>query len=571
MNSQDAYQWNQLILAAIDGTISNEDFARLDHAIRTNPDVANHYAEFMLLYAGLRQPGQVSTFFTESGSKSDSGLDMEMWNELASFEKTAQTVEVAEPSQIEPILSSSASSVRIEHKTSRMAIYASIISIAALLMMGVFVYLNPHDTNSIVGVLTRTVDAEWQDNNAAAQAGQDLRKGKFNLRHGLAEIRFDSGASVILEGPARIELISSNSMNVLEGKIVATVVRDAIGFVVNTPQGKVLDLGTEFGIQVDQSGQSQVHVFAGEVLLYPTLQDGHLKVSQGDAKSVNQTGRIDDIPLQAASFVRQEEMDAKLLAQTGDSYCRWKAFMYDLHRDPSLVAHYFDIKDDSKTDCLVNTAAGSASPAGTFGTQGRTAPTWINGRWPQKNAVRFERGKKQVIVVPADPVLSMNGPVTISTWVYYPDKTRVGGHLISCRDNYHVNYQFSIFDRNYVYDYQRDEFEFLRFNRKDPGSYSQKFIQQPDVWYHFAVTHDTKTTCFYVNGQLFETMPYVSHPDVKATEIIIGAMKLNDKYVLPEGDFDGVVDELLIFNRCLGETEIQKIYDNGLPVSSETL
>ena len=138
---------------------------------------------------------------------------------------------------------------------------------------------------------------------------------------------------------------------------------------------------------------------------------------------------------------------------------------------------------------------------------------------------------------------------------------------MSCRDNFHVNYQFSVFDRNYVYDYQRNEFEFLRFNQKDTGAYSQEFIQQAGVWYHFAVTHDTKNTCFYVNGQLFETLSYVSHPDAKAAEIIIGAMKLGGKYVLPEGDFDGVVDELLIFNRCLDGDEIEKIYKDGLPVS----
>jgi hypothetical protein len=391
MNSQDALKWNELILAAIDGTISPADFARLDTGIRTDSELANHYVGFMLLYAGLRQPGQVSTFFTESGVKSDSGLNMDLWNELAMFEKTAETVEIAAPSRIaEPLPAEPASIGRIERRISRLPIYTSILSIAALVLMGLFVYLNPRTTDS-VGILVKTVDAKWLGTTETLEAGQDLRKGLLHLDRGLARICFDSGASVILQGPVQVELLSGNSMALRQGKIVATVKRDAIGFVVDTPQGKILDLGTEFGIQVEPTGRSQVHVFQGEVVLYPTNDESRLNVSQGSAKSVDQNGRVADIPLQTAAFVRQDEMGSKLLAQTGNSYHRWKAWVFEIHRDPSLAAHYFDIKDESQPENLLNTAAMANGPAGHFGDQGRTAPQWVQGRWPEKPAVRFQR------------------------------------------------------------------------------------------------------------------------------------------------------------------------------------
>lgn len=38
-----------------------------------------------------------------------------------------------------------------------------------------------------------------------------------------------------------------------------------------------------------------------------------------------------------------------------------------------------------------------------------------------------------------------------------------------------------------------------------------------------------------------------------------------DGYVLPEEDFDGVVDELMLFRRCLSGAEIRDIYENGKP------
>jgi hypothetical protein len=571
MDSKDILELNQLILSAIDGNIATADFARLDRWIRDDSEAANHYVEFMILYAGLRQPGQVSTFFSETGaeSESDSGLDMQVWNELASFEKTAETVETESQAKISS--SSHETSPRVERKISRMAIYTSILSTAALLFMAVFVYLNPRTSNSVVGVLAETIDAQWRDNAAPMGVGQDLRAGVLSLQRGLAHVRFDSGASVILEGPAQVELLSGNSMSLRQGKIVATVGRDAIGFVVNTPQGKILDLGTEFGIQVDPVGQSQVHVFQGEVILYPTNQDGRMKVSEGDAKSVDQSGKVVDIPLQTAAFVRQDEMSSKLLAQTGNSYYRWKAWVFDIHRDPSLVAHYFYAKDNTRPESLLNAVAAAKGPAGHFGGQGRTAPTWVTGRWPEKSAVRFERGKNQAIIIGADPTLSVNGPVTVSTWVYYPNKTQMGGHLISCRQDYHVNFQFSMFDEHYKYEYQRNQFEFLRFNQKDSGCYSQEFIQKPQTWYHFVMTYDMGTVCFYVNGKLFESKPYISRSDAKETEIIIGALKWDNRYVLPEGDFDGIIDDLMIFNRSLGGDEIQKIYEAGLPASGSAL
>ena len=53
-----------LILASLDGVISDEQFAWLDKQIIENPEVAQYYVEFMSIYTGLRQPGDVSTSFS---------------------------------------------------------------------------------------------------------------------------------------------------------------------------------------------------------------------------------------------------------------------------------------------------------------------------------------------------------------------------------------------------------------------------------------------------------------------------------------------------------------------------
>jgi hypothetical protein len=557
---------SEWIIKEVEGTLTPEEFGCMKQLLSSDPQALDFYVNSYFSISFFMEPFHLPQEVLDAEMENENISDSQLWKALAEIEKNAETIEIApSPIQEEAVYQSP---VQAKHRVSRLSLAAMIMSMAALLLLLVFVYLNPRTSNPAVGILAETVDAQWRDNAAPASVGQDLRVGVLRLQQGLAQIRFDSGASVILEGPAQVELLSGNSMSLQQGKIVATVGRDAIGFVVNTPQGKILDLGTEFGIRVDPVGQSQVHVFQGEVVLYPTNDGSRLNVSQGSAKSVGQDGEVMDIPLQTAAFVRADEMSSKLLAHTGNSYYRWKALVFGVHRDPSLVAHYFYTKDETQPESLLNAAVTTDAPTGHFGGDGRTAPTWVQGRWPEKQGVRFERGKNQAIIIPADPALSINGPVTISTWVYYPNKTQMGGHLISCRQDYHVNFQFSIFDRNYVYEDQWNRFEFLRFNQqKEDSCYSREFIQQPQTWYHFVMTYDMKNVYFYVNGKLFESKPYIGHSDAKETEIVIGAMRWKGRYVLPVGDFDGIVDDLMIFNRSLSAAEIEKIYEAGTPVS----
>jgi hypothetical protein len=89
------------------------------------------------------------------------------------------------------------------------------------------------------------------------------------LREGIAEITFADGAMVHLEGPARF-VVQSPGRGVLQfGKLFAQVPARAIGFCVETPALKVVDLGTEFGVQADESGAAEVQVIQGLVNVGP--------------------------------------------------------------------------------------------------------------------------------------------------------------------------------------------------------------------------------------------------------------------------------------------------------------
>jgi hypothetical protein len=120
-----------------------------------------------------------------------------------------------------------------------------------------------------VAWLVNAQDCLWAGGESATP-GRDMRAGKtLRLERGLAEIEFDRGARLILQGPAALELVSGNAARLLRGTMTVHVPPRARGFTIESPQGKVIDLGTEFGLAVDGRGATTVRVFEGTVEAAP--------------------------------------------------------------------------------------------------------------------------------------------------------------------------------------------------------------------------------------------------------------------------------------------------------------
>lgn len=117
-----------------------------------------------------------------------------------------------------------------------------------------------------VAWLANAQNCRWSDGTAPRG---DLRPGSMvSLDSGLAEIHFRSGVRVIAQGPASLELLSANSARLVRGRLTAHVPDAARGFQVMAPQGRVVDLGTEFGIAIAPDGSTEVQVFSGKVEAY---------------------------------------------------------------------------------------------------------------------------------------------------------------------------------------------------------------------------------------------------------------------------------------------------------------
>ena len=132
-------------------------------------------------------------------------------------------------------------------------------------------------------VLVDTRNGQWA--GQTLKAGEPLAVGRpWKLQSGLAEIEFACGARIVLQAPATIEVRSAISVMLQQGRVTARMTRKTgEKFVVHTPRADVVDLGTEFGVDVDSQFNAAVEVFSGEVELSPLDARQPLRLKTNEA------------------------------------------------------------------------------------------------------------------------------------------------------------------------------------------------------------------------------------------------------------------------------------------------
>lgn len=125
--------------------------------------------------------------------------------------------------------------------------------------------------SNFVAAVSASASSEWRVERAGAEepVGDGLLTAgdALSLVSGRLDLRFMNGVEAVLEPGSSLLLASGDRCVLTSGAIRATVPEGAEGFVVDTPYGRVLDLGTEFGVRVgDDVG---VRVYRGEVELTP--------------------------------------------------------------------------------------------------------------------------------------------------------------------------------------------------------------------------------------------------------------------------------------------------------------
>ena len=129
----------------------------------------------------------------------------------------------------------------------------------------------PRERQDYLAAIAGHDDAAWRLTHVGGEREERtlmVAGDALTVEQGEATVRFLSGVELRLEQGARLVIPSVGACELTNGALRARVPPGAEGFVVHTPYGKVVDLGTEFGVRVDE--QVDVHVFDGEVELTPS-------------------------------------------------------------------------------------------------------------------------------------------------------------------------------------------------------------------------------------------------------------------------------------------------------------
>jgi hypothetical protein len=161
-----------------------------------------------------------------------------------------------------------------------------------------------------------------------------LRGETITLGAGTVKLLTRLGAELVIEAPATFRFESGERLHLINGRLAADVPPAAKGFTVVTPDGDAVDLGTRFGVDVPSSGDSEIHVFEGEVIASGTGGDRSLR--SGDAFAMS-SGNGDARELRSAAFIQSDELPALDAGLAAGQEARSNAAIAALEQDPALI------------------------------------------------------------------------------------------------------------------------------------------------------------------------------------------------------------------------------------------
>ena len=413
----------------------------------------------------------------------------------------------------------------------------------------------PRRATSLVARVTKSQNCVWHDDKQLQQTNDFLRAGsRLELVRGSVELGFFSGARMVAHAPVKFELRSPDSVMLHSGRVRVRADSNAIGFTVVTPDVSVVDMGTEFGVSVDQNGDADVDVFEGQVLAQVVNEQGvafeNVSIPEGTAMQFS-----------AASYTRQTHPLRKFadvqLNDLPDGYERWWQYSAALANDPHMVAYYRFEHPMTEPTVLVNCSTRGSASDGVI-----ENAEWVPGRWPQKSAVRFNGADSRILVDVPDGV----DELSIAAWVRLPKNVGAPASLI--HSDGHTwdtpgSVHWMINPRHTLHCAFVDAKKRVMNSFSDPMLNSTAGLQ----WHHVAVVCDMHSgnVSQFIDGRV-AGIRRIEHPRaLKIGHAQIGNSSLSDRC------FSGVIDEFMVLRRTLSPAEIRYMYHIGCPASADSL
>ena len=575
MNNEEKNELSELIVKAFEGQITDQQRQSLNKIIANDRDAAVWYLEFMDMLScfskyGTTDIADISNDSTEANADNTLSGDFEdnivLWRSLAEEEINAPTVTIEKPIQTKPI--EKIEVAKLQRQVSKLAIYTLAVSTAAIFLMLVMILLTP-STLPVIAVLDEQIGTEWGAMAQPLEDGSELRAGLLSLNKGFVSIKFSKGAEVVIEGPADFELLTDEQMMLLSGKLSAKVPGRAKGFIVQTPTATVVDYGTEFGVEVNETANTtETHVFAGLVELRDSSDPARFSASErlkaGMAASVR-NGRISkvyrsvpeqfitELPSEYEMLIRESRPDAYwLLAKSLTNSVGSKKYRGQTQGNVRSINLFSTDRQQKQMQAIAMNPYDGDDEEISFGDvldPGRDSYSlsiWFKPLSLEENRRQFIASKRDerigwsILAIGNDIMLRTGTQATSSKiWIGRKDSLTLDWHHVVLVIDRETNMLKGYID----------------------GSSNGWEVQRKEDYAEFLInrTEDTYRSNTVINN----THPMIVGSNVK------GSINSSDVSIVSSRDgtkrrsvaFHGLVYDVAVWKRALNESEIRQLYD----------
>lgn len=252
-----------------------------------------------------------------------------------------------------------------------------------------------------VATVTGSLDARLADGTWVVP-GMRVWAQPLDLAEGVVEVTMTSGVTLTIEGPAVVAPASDMYVNLERGKLVGRVPERGQGFTVHANNADIVDLGTEFAVDVTGQ-QTHVQVYDGEVVVAsPDSAFTSRAMLEGDAGVVVR-GQVHQTPFEEFAFLREVPSAYELMVRDLDPLVWWS----------------FSRDDD-----------GRLADRGRAGVHVGDATGWRVTEALHREAFSID-GSQRPIAIPDTGVFNKTNNFTIEAWVRVGFEIKPSSRIVS--------------------------------------------------------------------------------------------------------------------------------------------
>ena len=422
--------------------------------------------------------------------------------------------------------------------------------------------------------LRRVVGIRWSDDGDSYREGDVLPAGVLKFDDGAAEIDFFCGATLVVEGPAEMELESDWTVRLLSGRLRANVPPAARGFVVKAAESEIVDLGTEFALDV---GPKNVHVAVidGEVKLRGGDHDGdHLTAGEGRSLAGTERDDVSFEDLITISDVRNHQESAQRTR-----FAQFRAYSQQLRSDERLIA-YYPITESAAERLIPNAARTGRQLDGIL----VGSVNHVKGRFGiESTGLEFDRPGARVRTLIDGEFESF----TFACWakidslehrynaLFMGDGYENGEPHWQIRDDGCLMFSVMVDDTQSVQVRSSIDQKIVADAGLHHVYFSEPFwdVSKSGQWFHIAAVYDPggRRVTQYIDGKKVSSEEikdkfYVSSLRIGPSEIGNWGQPFRKSPWFAVRNLNGTIDELAIFDAPLSDEEIKSLYEEGKPL-----